>query len=130
MLLKTSALAIFAVVLSTAGQLLLRDGMEQVGYIGVSRLSSPARLALQIARTPQVLVGLALFGISAVAWLIVLSRAPISFAYPFAGFTYVAITAFAHFALHENIPIVRWAGVALIVAGVIVVGSTAPPGVD
>lgn len=130
MLMKTSFLAVFSVLLATGGQLLLRDGMESVGYIGVPRLSRPGALVFHIARTPQVVIGFTLFALSAATWLIVLSRAPLSFAYPFAGLTYVTITVFSRYALHEQIPVARWLGIALIVTGVLVVGRTAPPGID
>ncbi|MGH2706011.1 MAG: EamA family transporter [Actinomycetota bacterium] len=130
MLLKTSALAVFAVILSTAGQILLRAGMEQVGYIGGPQLKKPVRLALNIATTPQILAGLAIFVISAALWLVVLSRAPISFAYPFAGITYVVTTGFAQLVLHEHVTSLRWLGVAVIVLGVVVISRTAPPGLD
>lgn len=126
-MLKTSALAIFSVMLATAAQILLRAGMERVGYIGAGRLGSPVKLALQVARTPQVLMGLGLFGLSAVTWLIVLSRVPLSFAYPFAGLVYVLTTVFARFVLKEPVPSLRWFGIALIIIGIITVGATSPP---
>lgn len=126
-MIKTSALAIFSVMIATAGQLLLRAGMEKVGYIGANRLGSPVRLLLQIARTPQVVVGLGLFALSALSWLLVLSRVPLSFAYPFAGLVYVLITVFARFVLKESIPGLRWVGIVFIIIGIVTVGATSPP---
>lgn len=128
--LKTSALAIFAVFVATGGQLLLRAGMESVGYVGSERLSRPLQLVLEVARTPKVVFGLGLFVMSATIWLIVLSRAPLSFAYPFAGLTYVLVTVFAKYALHEHVPSLRWAGIFLIITGIVLVGRTAPPGIQ
>ena len=58
--------------------------------------------------------GLALFGLSALVWLVVLSRASLSFAYPFAALTYVLILLFDRFVLDEQVPALRWAGVAFI----------------
>lgn len=126
-MIKTSALAVFSVLLATAGQLLLRAGMEKVGYIGATRLGSPFKLGIQIAKTPQVVLGLGLFVISAATWILVLSRVPLSFAYPFAGLTYVLIAMFARFVLKESVPGLRWVGIALIVAGIVTVGATSPP---
>lgn len=127
MLLKTGALAVVSVLLATTGQLLLKAGMERVGYVGGSRLDQPLELILRVARTPQIVVGLGLFGISAVFWLVVLSRAPLSFAYPFAGLTYVLTTVFARYVLGEHVPGIRWVGIVLILTGIVVVGRTAPP---
>ena len=127
MLVKTSFIAVVSVVFATVGQLLLKSGMEKVGYIGATRLSSPGRLAIKILTTPQVLIGLGFFGASAVVWLIVLSRVPLSFAYPFAGLVYLLITLFSKFVLKEQIPGLRWFGIAMIIGGILVVGRTAPP---
>lgn len=126
-MLKTSALALLSVVIATGGQLFLKAGMDRVGYIGGGRLSNPISLALTVAKTPQVIVGLALFGLSAATWLLVLSRVPLSFAYPFAGLTYVLTALFARFVLHEKVPGLRWLGIALIITGIVTVGITSPP---
>ncbi|HEX2052353.1 MAG TPA: EamA family transporter [Actinomycetota bacterium] len=127
MSLKTIGLVLFSVFLATAGQLTLKTGMARVGYLGTERLSQPFQLLLQVARTWQVIVGLVLFVVSAVSWLIVLSRVPLSFAYPFVGITYVLLPLFGRFVLKEHVPAMRWFGVFLIVAGVVLVGTTTPP---
>ena len=124
---KTTLLALFSVFLATAGQLVLKTGMERVGYIGSQRLGKPVQLAIQVATTWQVVLGLLLFVISAVSWLLVLSRVPLSFAYPFAGLTYLLITIFGRFVLNEHVPGLRWLGIALIIGGILLVGKTAPP---
>ena len=76
--------------------------------------------------TPAVWVGLLLFGVSAVLWLAVLSRASLSFAYPFAALTYVLIVLFDRFVLHEHVSSLRLAGVAFIIAGIFLVSRTPP----
>ena len=124
---KTTLLALFSVFLATAGQLILKTGMQRVGYIGSQRLAKPLQLVMQVAGTWQVLLGLFLFVISAVSWLLVLSRVPLSYAYPFAGLTYLLITLFGRFVLREDVPALRWLGIALIIAGILLVGKTAPP---
>jgi multidrug transporter EmrE-like cation transporter len=124
---KTVGLVLFSVFLATAGQLLLKTGMGRVGYIDGERIGKPLQLLGDIARTWQVVVGLAVFGLSAVSWLVVVSRVPLSFAYPFVGITYVLLALFGKFVLHEHVPTIRWIGVALVVAGIIVVGKTSPP---
>jgi drug/metabolite transporter (DMT)-like permease len=57
-------------------------------------------------------------------WLLVLSRASLSFAYPFASLTYVLILLADKYILHEDIPVLRWAGVFLIVTGIVLVAQT------
>ena len=122
---KTAAVTLLAVCVATAGQLALKAGMAKVGVISGERLSKPLTLVLQMARTPLVIVGLGLFVVSAAFWMFVLSRVPLSYAYPFVGLTYVLIALFGKFILHEQVPALRWAGIVLIVAGILVIGNTA-----
>ncbi|MGI8426564.1 MAG: EamA family transporter [Actinomycetota bacterium] len=123
-MLKIAPLAILSVLLATGGQLLLKAGMENVGYVGGDQLRRPAELALTLLKTPQVVIGLGLFVVSAGSWLLVLSRVPLSVAYPFVGLTYVLTTLFAKFALKENVPTLRWLGIGLILLGIAFVGQT------
>ena len=74
---------------------------------------------------PQALWGgLALFGLSALVWLVVLSRASLSFAYPFAALTYVLILLFDRFVLEETVPPLRWGGVGFIAVGIFLISRT------
>jgi drug/metabolite transporter (DMT)-like permease len=57
-------------------------------------------------------------------WLIVLSRASLSFAYPFASLTYVLILLFDRLVLHQPISGVRYVGVALIIGGILLISRT------
>jgi multidrug transporter EmrE-like cation transporter len=126
MLIKTAGMAIVSVLLATAGQFLLKSGMDRVGYVGSDRLRRPLDLALTAVKTPQIAIGLGIFGVSAVVWLIVLSRVPLSTAYPFAGITYVTTALVGRFVLGENVPGMRWVGILLIVSGILLVGRSAP----
>lgn len=126
----TVVLAVLSVTMATVGQLFLRAGMVRVGYIGEERIGSPFQLAGNVLREPRVALGLAAFGISAAIWLVVLSRVPISVAYPFAGLTYVLVAMFGKYVLGEPVPALRWAGLLLIITGIAIVARTAPPGVD
>lgn len=126
MSLRTVALTLLSVFLATAGQLLLKTGMARIGYLGTARLSRPFQVLGEVVRTWQVILGLVLFVLSAVSWLIVISRVPLSFAYPFVGITYVLLVLFSKFVLKEQVPSLRWLGVALIVTGIVLVGRTTP----
>jgi drug/metabolite transporter (DMT)-like permease len=77
---------------------------------------------------PWVWGGLLLFGLSASVWLIVLSRTSLSFAYPFASLTYVLILLVDRFVLHTPVSALRYAGVALIIAGLVLISRTHHPG--
>jgi drug/metabolite transporter (DMT)-like permease len=112
-------LILVSVALAALAQLTLKHGMNQVGVASLSAGSLKA-----VATNVSVIGGLAIFGLSAVVWLVVLSRASLSFAYPFASLTYVLILLADKFVLHEEIPILRWAGVFAIMAGIVMVAQT------
>ena len=116
-------LILTSVALAATAQLTLKHGMNQVTEAsGTATLSGSSLRA--ILTNLSVLGGLAIFGLSAVVWLLVLSRTSLSFAYPFASLTYVLILLAARFVLHEEIPLLRWVGVFFIVTGIVLVAQT------
>jgi len=116
-------LILISVGLAAAAQITLKHGMNQVvDRTGAAfRFSGPSLKA--VALTPAVWGGLALFALSAFVWLAVLSRAALSFAYPFAALTYVVIVLYDT-VRGEAVSGLRWGGVALIVAGIVLVSRT------
>jgi drug/metabolite transporter (DMT)-like permease len=125
------ALILVSVALSSAAQITLKHGMNQVtdrlnpGPRSGQTFSWNARSVRAAAVTPAVWVGLGLFGLAAVVWLSVLSRAALSFAYPFAALTYVVIVLYDALR-NEPTGGLRWGGVALIMAGIVLVSRTSP----
>ena len=118
-------LILLSVTLAAVAQLTLKHGMNAVNDdLTPARFGVDARSLGALLRTPAIYTGLFLFGLSALVWLVVLSRASLSFAYPFAALTYVLILLFDLFILDETVPPLRWAGVAFIVAGIFLVSRT------
>jgi drug/metabolite transporter (DMT)-like permease len=116
-------LILVSVALAATAQLTLKHGMNQVTEAsGTATLSAGSLRA--IVTNAFVLGGLLIFGLSAVVWLMVLSRASLSFAYPFASLTYVLIVLADKLVLHEDIPVLRWAGVFAIMTGIVLVAQT------
>ena len=115
-----------SVLLAAFAQITLKHGMTQVTHRGASplELGQPLTAVRRVAANPFVWLGLATFAVSAAAWLIVLSRASLSFAYPFASLTYVLILLFDRVILGDDVPSLRWAGVAFIVGGLLLVSRT------
>jgi drug/metabolite transporter (DMT)-like permease len=117
------ALILLSVTLAAVAQLTLKHGMNQVveesGQLGLDGDSLRS-----VATTAWVWIGLALFGLSAVVWLAVLSKTSLSFAYPFASLTYVLILLADRFVLDQPIPGLRYAGVACIIVGIVLVAQT------
>jgi drug/metabolite transporter (DMT)-like permease len=117
------ALILSSVAFAAAAQIVLKHGMNvffhRTGH--AFRFDGPS--IREILRIAPVWIGLALFGLSAVVWLAVLSRAALSYAYPFAALTYVVIVIYDT-VRGEAVTGIRWAGVLLIVAGIILVSRT------
>lgn len=120
-------LILISVGLAAIAQITLKIGMNVVR----DEIGHPFRLdggsLRAAATTPAVWLGLALFGLSALVWLSVLSRSALSFAYPFAALTYVVIVLYDTFQ-KEPVGGLRWGGVGLIVLGIILVSRTPPHG--
>ncbi|MGH2679201.1 MAG: hypothetical protein ACRDG8_01750 [Actinomycetota bacterium] len=117
------ALILSSVALAAVAQLTLKHGMDQVAA-GSGVLRFGAESLRDVATTPAVWAGLVLFGVSAAVWLAVLSRASLSFAYPFASLTYVLILLADRFLLDQEVPGLRYLGVACIVVGIVLVAQT------
>lgn len=111
------ALILCSVLLNSTAQLLLKAGMNHIGHISISYTHFAPTL-LKIASNPHIIGGLSLYVASVLVWLIVLSRAEISFAYPMISIGYI-ITALAGYGLfNETLSPVRIAGIMVIIIGV------------
>lgn len=117
-------LLLVSICFAIAGQLTLKTAMDQIGRIGTAQVSAAGSTIAKAAKTPRLWIGLIFFGVSALFWLVVLSRVPLSLAYPLVGISYILIVAFARIFLGEHVPPLRWVGVAIVAAGIAIVGST------
>jgi drug/metabolite transporter (DMT)-like permease len=116
--LASMGLLLFAVLLAATGQLLLKHGMQ----VATARAhASGGSLWVAAATSPMVLGGLAVFAISAVAWLAVLSKVPLSIAYPFNALGYLIILTASVVLLHERTNLLTWGGSVLVVSGLVIV---------
>jgi drug/metabolite transporter (DMT)-like permease len=124
----TIGLILVSVTLAAVAQVTLKAGMNHVTDANGGQLALNGDSLKQIATQVLVWVGLAIFAVSAVLWLFALSRANLSFAYPFAALGYVIIVIASILFLDEHVQPLTWVGVALIVAGILVVAQGAPQG--
>lgn len=116
------ALLVVSVFFAVVGQLTLKSAMDDIGRIGGAEFKDPLATILRAAREPKLWIGLAIFGISAVFWLVVLSRVALSVAYPLVGLSYIVVVAIARFFFHEHVPALRWVGVSVIAMGIALIG--------
>ncbi len=78
-----------------------------------------------IAESNWVWLGIASYGISAVAWLTVLARVDLSFAFPMLSLGFVFAAIYARVFLLESLAWNRSLGIALVIAGVILIAASA-----
>jgi drug/metabolite transporter (DMT)-like permease len=108
-------------ILGVTGQLLLKAGMTRMGAVSLAGRSGLVGLVWSLAVNYYVVGGLIIYGSGVFFWLVALSRAPLSYTYPFASLSYALITVTSFFILHEKIGWLRLAGVLTICSGVLLV---------
>ncbi len=118
-------MVLLMVVCANTGDLMLKWGMLQIGAVE----TTPAGIWHALLSTIHngtiwlgilFLIGFTFCYMTAVSW------ADYSYVMPAGAFGYAIQTTLAVVVLHEAVNIERWIGVALIVAGVLLVGQTHP----
>jgi undecaprenyl phosphate-alpha-L-ara4N flippase subunit ArnE len=108
-----------SVVCDVAGQLCFKRGSP-----------SNARAPRSTSRRPDlangwVLLGVAIYAIEIFVWIRILSLVPLAIAFPIASLNFIAITLASWLWLGERVSPRRWAGTALVTAGVVLVAQGA-----
>ena len=92
--------------------------------IGIGSATISGRLAdyfIKTLTTPLVLLGLGLYGLGALLWLVVLSREDVRFAFPLVSLAYIIAIFLSAIFLKEQVNWARVIGPALIMAGIFVI---------
>lgn len=113
-----------SILFSVAGQFLLKSGANQLGALGAEAAGRAGQVFLSVATNPFILGGLACYGLGAATWILVLTRVPLSWAYPILALNQVLILLVAWLFLGEHVSAMRWAGVMLIITGVFFVSRS------
>jgi multidrug transporter EmrE-like cation transporter len=116
------AFLVVSVVFAIGGQLALKSAMNSIGRIGSAEVQAAGETIGRAIREPRLWLGLSLFGVSSLFWMVVLSRIPLSVAYPFVGVSYILIVLLSSIVLHEHVPGLRWVGVLVVAAGITIIG--------
>jgi len=115
-------LILTSVLLTSIAQLLFRYAMKQGSAPPDGGLSLVASIATAFATVDVLLLflGVLLYGVSMVVWIIALTRYPVSFAYPMLSISYILVYVAATqlSALNESASLAHSVGVGIIVVGV------------
>jgi drug/metabolite transporter (DMT)-like permease len=94
------------------------------GVLILGPLSLTFDSLIQAAKSPFVLAGMACYAVAAAAWILSLSIVPLNVAMSVSAFLYVGIVFIAAVFFGEAIPLLRWAGIGLMMLGMFVVAHT------
>ena len=107
-------------VTAACGQLLLKLGALKLAEIEAATVVGRVVAAILI---PELIAGLAAYGLSAVAYILLLTRVKLSVAAPSTALIYVFSVLIGVFVLKEPISSLRLLGLAFIACGVVLVVS-------
>jgi drug/metabolite transporter (DMT)-like permease len=123
-LISSLGLILLSVASGVAGQLAIKMGVTRAGAAALQG-AGPASTLVTAFRSPLVWLGLALYGLGALAWILVLTRMDLSLAYPFLALNFVLIAIVSRVFLGETIPALRWGGIAVICLGILLIARSA-----
>ncbi|MDR9856042.1 EamA family transporter [Paenibacillus sp. VCA1] len=95
------------IILLVFGQILFKLGLQNSGGLHWEKLIASV----------HIWCGLGLYGLATLLWFAVLSRLPLSIAYPLQSLAYILALVPAYFLFHETISMTKIAGVAVILLG-------------
>ena len=111
---------LISVLLTAGAQLLLKEGMNRIGYFEFA-WTNAVPVGLKVLASPFVLLGVTAYVVSMAVWLLVLSRVEVSYAYPMISVGYIVNAVAGYYLFQENLSVTRIAGILIIIAGVYLV---------
>jgi len=111
------ALVLLGVLLNAIAQLLLKAGAGALAGVEL-RFANATAIAGRLVLNPPIIGGLICYAISVVVWILALSRVEVSVAYPMLSVGYVLNALAAWWLFHEDLSVMRMAGIGVILVGV------------
>ncbi|HTW47034.1 MAG TPA: hypothetical protein VMD92_03735 [Acidobacteriaceae bacterium] len=124
--LKTFLMILVMILAGPFGNVLLGRGMKHAGPLSLWPLPALLHTAYAVFSTPIIWCGIASLIVFFVSWMLALSWADYSFVRPASSLAYGIVALLGWIMLGEHVSLLRWAGIAVICLGVVVVGRTAP----
>lgn len=106
---------LISVCSATLGQIFFKKGVFMTGEISLK--GSVIGELIKLVFNPFIFSGLVLYIISTIVWLIALSKANLSFVFPFTALIFVLVMLSARIIFQEPIPTLRYFGILLICFG-------------
>ncbi|AWP25486.1 transmembrane small multi-drug resistance protein, putative [Paenibacillus vortex V453] len=104
------------VIMLSGGQILFKVGLERMGGVNLAQ-------SWKAIFNPIIFSGLMLYVIATLIWFVVLSRIPLSIAYPTQSIAYILGIFAAVYMFNEPVSLMKWIGASLILIGVIFIAT-------
>ena len=115
-------LIVLTVMINTSGQFVIKTGVNRIGKISITEDFFGTILK---AFTSWIIIGgFGLYFLSAVLWIVILSRAELSWAFPILSLSYVITVLISPVLLNETFSVQRLLGTLVICVGVFLVSRT------
>lgn len=117
---KVYLLLASCIILPVIAQLTMKKGMNMVGEFNSANVFDIGFL-IKTFTNPYVLTGVALYAVTSVLWLMVISKLPVSMAYPAVSLSYIVVIFTAYFFLGEPFTLQKMIGSLGIIGGVFII---------
>lgn len=115
---------VFGISIGAFGSILMKIGTSQMGPVEIHSLDQLLGFLLKLLTNFTAMAGMFLYFLAGVTWAYLLTKLDVSYVQPILALTYVATPILAIVLLHENVPLLRWVGILVIIAGVFIVART------
>jgi drug/metabolite transporter (DMT)-like permease len=119
---KFLIILLIGLTFESTGIVMLKKGMGQIGDMQKISVREVARVVKSGLTNASILLGVFFEALFFVTLLILMSRNDISLLWPLTGLSFVFATFAAIIFLNEKVSPLRWAGVALVVMGAVLIG--------
>jgi drug/metabolite transporter (DMT)-like permease len=117
---KTRVVTAVVIISNVLGDSILRAGLQQVG----SLVAKPPLAYILALFNPLVALGVSMLILWMLSHMALVSWADLSYVLPVTSLGYALVALSGKVFLHEHVSLARWAGVFLIISGVVLVGQT------
>ena len=108
-------LLLSSVLLITMGQILIKFGINELA-IDKGGMSLVNTLFVAFGSI-KIIMGIFLAGMASIAWVLLLTKIELSYAYPFMMMPIVLVSILSLFFFNESIDLTQWLGIAFIIIG-------------
>lgn len=106
-----------------AAQLLLKIGMRNAGGFALDDVTRDPTTLIRVFLNPFIFAGMLFYVVNVFLWFDIISKANLSYVYPFLSLAYAAVVLASAVVLGEQLTWQRLIGVTIITAGVFVVSQ-------